>query len=146
MLTQSITPNQIRRHRSPTDRGPGSSVRSARSFGSRNAPASSRALKEAEGFVMLPGGFGTLGRGGRRACSTLVARKDRFNPIVLLDVPGGQTGLHRWLEFIGADSRDASRHFARRPRPVQDHRRPRTVALEELTSFYTNYHRSGTST
>src|SRR3954469_14111180 len=93
-------------------------------------------IKEADGFVLLPGGFGTLDE-AFELLTLVQTGKAQPGPIVLLDVPGG-TYWHRWLEFIGAElgersyiSPDDTTLFRITDDP--------TVALEELTSFYTNY-------
>ena len=94
-------------------------------------------VKEADGFVLLPGGFGTLDE-----CFELLTLvqtgKAQVTPIVLLDVPGG-TYWTRWLEFITAELGDRS-YISTGDTTLFRITDDPAVALEELTSFYTNYH------
>ena len=94
-------------------------------------------VKEAHGFVLLPGGFGTMDE--TFELLTLVQTgKTEPSPIVLLDIPGGTYWESFW-SFI--DEELVSRHYIR---PV-DRALVRVtddigVAVEELTSFFSNYH------
>ena len=94
-------------------------------------------VKEADGFVLLPGGFGTLDE-----CFELLTLvqtgKSQITPIVLLDVPGG-TYWHRWLEFITAELGPRS-YISPGDTTLFRITDDTSVVLEELTSFYTNYH------
>ena len=94
-------------------------------------------VKEADGFVLLPGGFGTLDE-----CFELLTLvqtgKSQVTPIVLLDVPGG-TYWHRWLEFISAEL-GARSYISAGDTTLFRITDDTSVALDELTSFYTNYH------
>ncbi|HEX7522321.1 MAG TPA: TIGR00730 family Rossman fold protein [Acidimicrobiia bacterium] len=93
-------------------------------------------IKESHGFVLLPGGFGTLDE--TFELLTLVQTgKSQPAPIVLLDVPGG-TYWQGWAEFVRAELEDrgyisgSDLRFVRITDDV-------AVAVEEVVSFYTNY-------
>jgi len=94
-------------------------------------------LKEAHGFVLLPGGFGTLDE--TFELLTLVQTgKAPPAPIVLLDTPGG-TYWRSWMDFV-------SQELGLRGYVSPDDRSLVLVtddaetALDELTGFYANYH------
>jgi uncharacterized protein (TIGR00730 family) len=94
-------------------------------------------VKEADGFVLLPGGFGTLDE-AFELLTLVQTGKAQVNPIVLLDVPGG-TYWHRWLEFINAEL-GARSYISPGDTSLFRITDDTRVALEELTGFYTNYH------
>jgi uncharacterized protein (TIGR00730 family) len=94
-------------------------------------------VKEADGFVLLPGGFGTLDE-AFELLTLVQTGKAQINPIVLLDVPGG-TYWHRWLEFINAEL-GARSYISPGDTSLFCITDDTSVALEELTSFYANYH------
>ncbi len=94
-------------------------------------------VKEADGFVLLPGGFGTLDE-AFELLTLVQTGKAQINPIVLLDVPGG-TYWHRWLEFINAEL-GARSYISAGDTSLFCITDDTSVALEELTSFYANYH------
>jgi uncharacterized protein (TIGR00730 family) len=94
-------------------------------------------VKEADGFVLLPGGFGTLDE-AFELLTLVQTGKAQINPIVLLDVPGG-TYWHRWLEFITAELFERA-YISPGDTTLFRITDDATVALDELTSFYTNYH------
>jgi len=94
-------------------------------------------VKEADGFVLLPGGFGTLDE-AFELLTLVQTGKAQINPIVLLDVPGG-TYWHRWLEFINAEL-GARSYISPGDTTLFCITDDTSVALEELTSFYANYH------
>jgi uncharacterized protein (TIGR00730 family) len=94
-------------------------------------------IKESDGFVLLPGGFGTLDEAFEllTLCQT---GKAPMNPIVLLDVPGG-TYWSEWLEFVRGE-------LGRRGYIAEDDLAmvfltdDTSAAVAELTGFYANYH------
>ncbi len=94
-------------------------------------------VKEADGFVLMPGGFGTLDE-----CFELLTLvqtgKSQVNPIVLLDVPGG-TYWERWLDFVNAEIGERG-YISPDDTIVFKITDDTSVALDELTGFYTNYH------
>src|SRR4051812_1535166 len=94
-------------------------------------------IKEADGFVLLPGGFGTLDE-AFELLTLVQTGKAQINPIVLLDVPDG-TYWHRWLEFIHAEL-GARSYISDGDTSLFCITDDTSVALEELTGFYTNYH------
>jgi uncharacterized protein (TIGR00730 family) len=93
-------------------------------------------LKESDGFIVLPGGFGTLDE-GFELLTLLQTGKAEPAPMVLLDVPGGTywDGLLRFLaeevEPRGLVSADDRSFFV-----VTD---DVSVATAELLGFYRNY-------
>lgn len=93
-------------------------------------------VKEAHGFVLLPGGFGTLDE--TFELLTLVQTgKSQPAPIVLLDVPGG-TYWRGWAEFVRAELENRgyiSESDLRFVRITDDV----AVAVEEVVGFYANY-------
>jgi uncharacterized protein (TIGR00730 family) len=94
-------------------------------------------VKEAHAFVLLPGGFGTLDE-AFELLTLVQTGKTPPAPIVLLDVPGGTYWL-TWLQFVGAELRDRgyiSPHDLNLVKITDDV----DVALEEITTFYRNYH------
>jgi uncharacterized protein (TIGR00730 family) len=94
-------------------------------------------VKEADGFVLLPGGFGTLDE-AFELLTLVQTGKAQINPIVLLDVPGG-TYWTRWLEFITAEL-GARSYISPGDTSLFCITDDTSVALDELTSFFTNYH------
>ena len=93
-------------------------------------------LKESDGFIVLPGGFGTLDE-GFELLTLLQTGKAEPAPMVLLDVPGG-TFWQGWSRFLSEEVE---------PRGlVSEHDRAFftitddvTVAAAALLSFYRNY-------
>jgi len=93
-------------------------------------------LKESDGFIVLPGGFGTLDE-GFELLTLLQTGKAEPAPMVLLDVPGG-TFWEGWSRFLSEEVE---------PRGlVSEHDRAFftitddvTVAAAALLSFYRNY-------
>jgi len=94
-------------------------------------------LKESNGFVVLPGGFGTLDE-AFELLTLLQTGKAEPAPIVLLDMPGG-TYWQGWERFL--DEEVASRGLV----SPSDHAlwlRTDNVdaAADEILNFYSNYH------
>ncbi len=94
-------------------------------------------IKEADGFVLLPGGFGTLDE-AFELLTLVQTGKAQPGPIVLLDVPGGTYWKH-WRTFV--ESELASRGY------VSEHDLDTVLitddvdaAVEEVVGFFTNYH------
>ena len=94
-------------------------------------------MKESDGFIVLPGGFGTLDE-TFELLTLIQTGKAEPSPIVLLDVEGG-TYWREWEEFVrvevggrGLISEDDCVLY----RITDD----AEVALREITGFYCNYH------
>jgi uncharacterized protein (TIGR00730 family) len=94
-------------------------------------------MKESHGFVLLPGGFGTMDE-AFELLTLVQTGKSHPAPIVLLEVPGG-TYWASWRDFvtkelegrglISADDLD----LVRVTDDVND-------AVDEIEGFYSNYH------
>jgi uncharacterized protein (TIGR00730 family) len=94
-------------------------------------------IKEADGFVLLPGGFGTLDE-AFELLTLLQTGKAQPGPIVLLDVPDG-TYWSSWKEFVRGELMDrgyVSEHDLCMIKVTDDVE----VAVDELTGFFSNYH------
>jgi uncharacterized protein (TIGR00730 family) len=94
-------------------------------------------VKESSGFVLLPGGFGTMDE-AFELLTLVQTGKAPPAPIVLLDVPGG-TYWASWRDFV---EREVAGRGYISPDDlslvlVTD---DCAVALDELTGFYANYH------
>ena len=94
-------------------------------------------MKESDGFIVLPGGFGTLDE-TFELLTLIQTGKAEPSPIVLLDVDGG-TYWQEWEEFVreevgrrGLISDDDCVLY----RITDD----AEVAVDEITGFYRNYH------
>lgn len=94
-------------------------------------------IKEADGFVLLPGGFGTLDE-AFELLTLVQTGKAQPGPIVLLDVPGG-TYWTDWRTFVEREL--LARGY------VSDHDLDMVlitddvdVAVAEVVGFYSNYH------
>ncbi len=94
-------------------------------------------IKESDGYVVLPGGFGTLDE-GFELLTLLQTGKAMPAPVVLLDLPGGDywSGWDRFVEdtvaprgLISPDDRSLYR--------ITD---DVEAAVDELLGFYRNYH------
>ncbi len=94
-------------------------------------------LKESDGYVVLPGGFGTLDE-AFELLTLLQTGKAEPSPLVLLDVPGG-TYWKGWQRFV------ADEVMARGLVSVEDASLYRITddvseAASEMLGFYRNYH------
>jgi uncharacterized protein (TIGR00730 family) len=94
-------------------------------------------IKEADAFVLLPGGYGTLDE-AFELLTLVQTGKAQPGPIVLLDVPGG-TYWQGWLEFVRAELVDrgyVSDHDLCLVHVTDDV----DSAVEEISGFFANYH------
>jgi uncharacterized protein (TIGR00730 family) len=93
-------------------------------------------MKESDGFIVLPGGFGTLDE-TFELLTLIQTGKAEPSPIVLLEVVGG-TYWHRFEEFVQEVARrgliDEEDCVLYRITDDVD------AAVEEVTGFYRNYH------
>jgi uncharacterized protein (TIGR00730 family) len=93
-------------------------------------------LKESDGFIVLPGGFGTLDE-GFELLTLLQTGKAEPAPVIFLDVPGG-TFWKGWSRFLAEEVEprglvsDDDRSFFTITDDV-------SVATAELLAFYRNY-------
>lgn len=94
-------------------------------------------VKEAHAFVLLPGGFGTLDE-AFETLTLVQTGKAPPAPIVLLDVPGGTYWL-TWAQFVQAELRDRG-YISANDLDLVKITDDVDVALEEITTFYRNYH------
>ena len=94
-------------------------------------------VKESDGFVLLPGGFGTLDE-AFELLTLVQTGKAPIAPIVLLDVPGG-TYWQSWRHFV--DSELGRRgYISQHDLDLVTITDNAEIALTELTRFYTRYH------
>jgi uncharacterized protein (TIGR00730 family) len=94
-------------------------------------------VKEAHGFVLLPGGFGTLDE-GFELLTLVQTGKAPPAPIVLLDVPGG-TFWSTWMQFVDRELH-ARGYINGEDLSLVCITDDVSVALAEVTGFYRNYH------
>jgi uncharacterized protein (TIGR00730 family) len=94
-------------------------------------------VKESAGFVVLPGGFGTLDE-AFELLTLLQTGKADPSPIVLLEVPGG-TYWHDWEQFITGEvlQRGLVSHEDLCLYKITDDVEEATT---EILGFYRNYH------
>jgi hypothetical protein len=94
-------------------------------------------MKESDGFVVLPGGFGTLDE-AFELLTLLQTGKAEPSPIVLLEVPGGSY-WRAWAQFVRGE-------VARRELIAEEDcalfriTDDVAVAVDEILGFYRNYH------
>jgi uncharacterized protein (TIGR00730 family) len=94
-------------------------------------------VKEAHAFVLLPGGYGTLDE-GFELLTLVQTGKAPPAPIILLDVPGGTFWLS-WVQFVEQELR-ARGYISPEDVSLVTITDDASVALEEITGFYRNYH------
>ncbi len=94
-------------------------------------------LKESDGFVVLPGGFGTLDE-AFELLTLLQTGKAEPSPLVLLDVPGG-TYWEGWQRFV---TEEVMARGLVSPEDAYLYRITDDVheASSEILGFYRNYH------
>jgi hypothetical protein len=94
-------------------------------------------IKESDGYVVLPGGFGTLDE-GFELLTLLQTGKAQPAPVVLLDMPG-DTYWQRWESFVTGEvlSRGLIDTYDRSLYRITSEV---TEAHAEITGFYSNYH------
>jgi len=93
-------------------------------------------LKESDGFIVLPGGFGTLDE-GFELLTLLQTGKAEPAPVVLLDVPGG-TYWDGWSRFL-AEEVEPRGLVAPDDRAFFTITDDVAAASAELLAFYRNY-------
>src|SRR5438105_8276616 len=94
-------------------------------------------VKEANAFVLLPGGFGTLDE-GFELLTLVQTGKAPPAPIILLDVPGGTFWL-TWMQCVASKLR-ARGYISPEALDLVKITDDASVALAEITGFYRNYH------
>lgn len=93
-------------------------------------------IKESAGFVIMPGGFGTLDE-AFELLTLMQTGKAEPAPIVLLDAQGG-TYWQNWQKFI--DNEVIGRKLVSPPdRSLYLITQDIAKAVEEITNFYSNY-------
>jgi uncharacterized protein (TIGR00730 family) len=94
-------------------------------------------IKESDGFVLLPGGYGTLDE-AFELLTLVQTGKAQAGPIVLLDVPGG-TYWSTWKSFVHTELQErgyVGEHDLCMVLVTDDI----AEAVDEVIGFYTNYH------
>lgn len=94
-------------------------------------------IKEADGFVLLPGGYGTLDE-AFELLTLVQTGKAQPGPIVLLDVPGG-TYWSGWDQFV-RDELLARGYVGEHDLCMVLVTDSVEAAVDEVTGFYANYH------
>ncbi len=94
-------------------------------------------IKESDGYVVLPGGFGTLDE-GYELLTLLQTGKAEPAPVVMLDLPGG-TYWRSWSEFL-ADEVEPRGLVSSDDRSLFLVTDDVGEATDELLRFYRNYH------
>ena len=94
-------------------------------------------MKETHGYALLPGGFGTMDE-GFELLTLMQTGKAELAPVVLLDPPGSSYWA-TWLDFVTSELLGAGLisegdlGLIKLTNDVDE-------AVDELTSFYSNYH------
>jgi uncharacterized protein (TIGR00730 family) len=96
-------------------------------------------VKEAHAFVLFPGGFGTHDE-AFETLTLMQTGKSELTPVVFLDVPGS-TYWQEWLAFL---ERHMLAHGLISPADLHLFKVTDDVdeAVQEITTFYRNYHSS----
>lgn len=94
-------------------------------------------IKEADAFVLLPGGFGTLDE-AFELLTLIQTGKAPMHPIVLLDQPGGAywAGLETFVRDVLLERGFVSPDDLSLYRRMDDH----SKAVEHIDFFYSTYH------
>jgi len=96
-------------------------------------------MKEAHGFVLLPGGVGTMDE-AFELLTLVQTGKSQPGPIVMLDVPGG-TYWQTWREFLRTEL-EARGYVSSHDLSLFKVTDEVDAAVAEITGFYANYHSS----
>ena len=94
-------------------------------------------IKESHGFLLLPGGFGTLDE-AFELLTLVQTGKTQPAPIVLLDVPDG-TYWETWRTFVEAEL-TARGYVGKDDLDLVLVTDDVDAAVDEITGFYANYH------
>jgi len=94
-------------------------------------------VKEADAFVLLPGGFGTMDE-AFELLTLMQTGKAQPGPVVLLDTPGG-TYWTGWLEFVRQELL-ADGYISPGDLSLLTVTDRVDDAVDELTRFFSNYH------
>jgi uncharacterized protein (TIGR00730 family) len=94
-------------------------------------------IKEADAFVLLPGGYGTLDE-AFELLTLVQTGKAQPGPIVLLDVPGG-TYWETWREFVRTEL-TARGYTGEHDLCLVKITDDIDVAVDEVLGFFSNYH------
>jgi hypothetical protein len=94
-------------------------------------------VKEADGFVLLPGGYGTLDE-AFELLTLVQTGKAQPGPIVLLDVPGG-TYWSSWARFVRDELMDRG-YVGEHDLCLVEITDDVDMAVDEVTGFFENYH------
>ena len=94
-------------------------------------------MKESSGFVLLPGGFGTMDE-AFELLTLVQTGKNMPTPIVLLDVPGGNY-WERWREFVISEL-EVDEYILPVDMTLVKVTDSIDAAVDELLGFYANYH------
>ncbi len=94
-------------------------------------------IKEADGFVLLPGGFGTMDE-AFELLTLVQTGKAQVGPIVLLDVPGGSY-WKSWQDFVQRELIDQG-YASSEDRDLVFITDDVKKAVNEIIGFFSNYH------
>jgi uncharacterized protein (TIGR00730 family) len=94
-------------------------------------------MKESSGFILMPGGFGTMDE-GFELLTLVQTGKMMSTPIVFLDEEGGNY-WKRWSDFIDAELLEDN-YISKADLNLYKVTDSIDEAIKELTGFYSNYH------